>query len=593
MHVLHDLRLGVRLGAAFGLVLALLAVVALVALSSVSSLGRDVGSLGSGDDRRAMVASFDVESNAQDLAHNVVRHLYVFDGDLAAQDEIQQEVERLAGDISADLATAERLVTSDAGRAAVADAIAINERFQSLSERAVALSRTETVERDEERAGSRGTYLERIVPLLPRIEEAFEAVQAQVNAQTEAKVATAQDAAASGKRWILLVALLAVAIGAALAWLVTRSVTRPVANVGRRLTELSDGALAELDGGLRALADGDLTVPARCETEPTGSTARDELGRLARTFDEMLGRTGRAIASYEQTRASLGAMIGQVSASASSVSSSSQQMASTSEEAGRAVAEIAGAVQEVAAGAEKQVRAVETTRSSAEETERVARDATGIAERGATASAEATEAMGAVRESTEQVTAAIRSLAAKSDEIGGIVATITGIAEQTNLLALNAAIEAARAGESGRGFAVVAEEVRKLAEESQTAAGTIAGLIDQIQAETSTAVRCVDEAAGRSQAGAEVVGQAREAFERIAAAVADVTERIGHISQATNEVASVAEQSSASAEQVSASTQETSASAQEIAASAQELARTAEELERLVGRFRLEPAAAA
>ncbi len=200
--------------------------------------------------------------------------------------------------------------------------------------------------------------------------------------------------------------------------------------------------------------------------------------------------------------------------------------------------------------------------------------------------------MAAVRDSTEQVTTAIRSLADKSDEIGGIVSTIGGIAEQTNLLALNAAIEAARAGEQGRGFAVVAEEVRKLAEESQSAAGTISSLIEQIQGETSRTVELVEDAAARSQAGAEVVGTARDAFDRISDAVADVSDRIAAIAAATNDVAGVAEQSSASAEQVSASTEQTSASTQQIAASAQDLARTAEELEHLVQQFRLQAAQA-
>ena len=195
--------------------------------------------------------------------------------------------------------------------------------------------------------------------------------------------------------------------------------------------------------------------------------------------------------------------------------------------------------------------------------------------------------MSEVRESALGVSEAMATLAAKSEEIGGIVSTITGIAEQTNLLALNAAIEAARAGEQGKGFAVVAEEVRKLAEESQQAAGSIATLIAEIQEDTSRTVSVVEDGATRSQQGAQVVEQAREAFAQISERVQGVSARIAQIAESTGEVASVAEQSSASAEQVSASTQQTSASTQQIAASAQELARTAEELEQLVARFQL------
>ena len=209
--------------------------------------------------------------------------------------------------------------------------------------------------------------------------------------------------------------------------------------------------------------------------------------------------------------------------------------------------------------------------------------------------------MRGLAESAAGVTGAIESLAAKSERIGGIVDTITGIAEQTNLLALNAAIEAARAGEQGRGFAVVAEEVRKLAEESQTAAGQIAGLIGEIQRETGEVVDMVADTAARTEGGTVTVERARAAFEAIGNAVEDVSgarrrsprdqelsDDAEQMAQDVVGVATVAESASASSEQVSASTQQTSASTQEIAASAQELAAsTAGELERLVATFRL------
>jgi methyl-accepting chemotaxis protein len=213
------------------------------------------------------------------------------------------------------------------------------------------------------------------------------------------------------------------------------------------------------------------------------------------------------------------------------------------------------------------------------------------------------EAMRGVQTASHEVSDAIRSLDKKSSQIGGIVDTITAIAEQTNLLALNAAIEAARAGEQGRGFAVVAEEVRKLAEESRTAAGSIAELISEIRSETERAVVVVDRGAKQTDEGADTVGEAREAFQQIRSNVEMMTSRIEQIAESSTQivesalrmqesvgsVASVAEQSSASTEEVSAATEQTSASTQQIASSAQELSSTADELTHLVAQFTLAP----
>jgi Methyl-accepting chemotaxis protein (MCP) signalling domain len=122
------------------------------------------------------------------------------------------------------------------------------------------------------------------------------------------------------------------------------------------------------------------------------------------------------------------------------------------------------------------------------------------------------------------------------------VIALPAIAEHggDHLLALNAAIEAARAGEQGRGFAVVAEEVRKPAEESSQAAASIAALIGEIQDETKRAVEVVELGGRRTDEGAGIVEQAREAFDVIDEHVQEMSGRVSQIAASAQTLAATA-----------------------------------------------------
>jgi methyl-accepting chemotaxis protein len=408
-----------------------------------------------------------------------------------------------------------------------------------------------------------------------------------LNARADA--AGRQSSATASLVSTVLIALVIVGtlLGVGVAVVFSRYLVRSVGRLTAGLRQLDADDLSQLTAGLQAVADGDLTREATTSTMPLPARTADELGRLEVTFNEMLAKARHGVESYNTMRARLADMIGQITRGSVTVSAASQEMASTSEETSRAVGEIAAAVTNVASGAEQQVRLLEQTRQVTDESGATAQQAHEAAQHGVATVEKADQAMSAVRESSSAIADTIHALAGKSEQIGGIVQTITGISEQTNLLALNAAIEAARAGEQGRGFAVVAEEVRKLAEESQQAAATIAGIIREIQDETERAVSVVEDGNQRTEEGAAVVSQARTAFQAIGSSVDDIRAKVAAIIDATGEVAAVAESSSASTEQVSASTEQTSASAQQIAASAQELAKTAEGLEALVSQFRI------
>ncbi len=446
----------------------------------------------------------------------------------------------------------------------------------------------------------------------------FDAMGSAITARAAAITAAVGTSVSNATTLVLIIAGIGIVMAILITALVMRSITRP---------------LAAVTGAAERIAQGDVDVRV-----PT--YGEDEIGRMARAFQSSIDYLQRMTAAareiargnlavevapqsgadalghaFAEMRRRIAEMLGEISRSSQTVGASSEQMAHTGAQAGMAVAEISDAVSSVAQGAETQVRSLHRAReltaevtsatgasaADAEQTTKAVSETRALAKEGGEAVTRATEAMRSVQASSREISDTIRELGTMSDRIGGIVDTITAIAEQTNLLALNAAIEAARAGDQGRGFAVVAEEVRKLAEESQTAAASIGTLIDQMQTGTTRAVEVVTDGSERAELGARTVQEARDAFVRIEAGVENMSDRVERITAAVSQIAAagarvhenieevltVAEQSSASAEQVSATSQETSAATQQIAASAVELKQTAEQLHGLVGQFAL------
>lgn len=333
-------------------------------------------------------------------------------------------------------------------------------------------------------------------------------------------------------------------------------------------------------------------------TEP--SQRRDELGDLQRALYYMTMK--------------IGDLLKEVSKTTEQMAAASQQLNSSSMESANAATSVAQSVADAAAVVVQQQTAVtngtdsvasisQSVKSISQETEEVSQEADQAAkkaEAGNLVVEKSVNQIHSVEEKVRTTAQLVDELGARSQEIGAIVDTISDLAGQTNLLALNAAIEAARAGEQGRGFAVVAEEVRKLAEQSATAAQQIADLIGRIQDDTSKAVASMDSGRQAVVQGAESVEGLRQVFEEInglvinvAGKIESMSDSIQHVAGQSSEITNHMEQIDTGAakvadnmQSISAATEEQSASAQEIASASDSLARQAQDVQENLQKFK-------
>ncbi|MBS4032399.1 MAG: hypothetical protein KGZ63_13405 [Clostridiales bacterium] len=244
------------------------------------------------------------------------------------------------------------------------------------------------------------------------------------------------------------------------------------------------------------------------------------------------------------------------------------------------------AVESVSASLEEVVASTNQFSSNTQEMSASSQEMAELSNQVATSAAEGSAAvdnailqMQEINTMVEGLRNVIGALDKRSQDIGNIVGLITDVAEQTNLLALNAAIEAARAGEQGRGFAVVAEEVRKLAEQSRTAAEEIRKLVRETQEESSCAVTSMEKGVETVRSSSDVVLASGVTFREIVKNVNSIVQKIEVVTSSAQEV-------SAGSEEIAASTEEQSSVMEEINASAEELRANADALIKELNRFK-------
>ena len=329
-------------------------------------------------------------------------------------------------------------------------------------------------------------------------------------------------------------------------------------------------------------------------------------------MDNEIGAMGRAVLSMKKN---IRSMMGTVVVSAEQVAAASEQLTASADQSANAIHLVADSIVNVAGACTEQFTAVEeaTTQTdklaeNMEHFKNTLDDATSrihatntAAKEGETNVGKAVNQMQLIESSVSESARVISELGEESDKIGKIVDAISGIAEQTNLLALNAAIEAARAGEHGRGFAVVADEVRKLAEQSQTSAHEISELIGSIQEKSQNAVKAMQSGVERVQSGTEAVDNARKTFREIADMVMKVNDNSGKmeeivdklsdssgvIAKSVDKINEKSRDVARESETVSASSEEQTATMHEIADASKSLATMAQDMQSALSQFKI------
>jgi methyl-accepting chemotaxis protein len=492
----NNLKIGVRLGAGFGILIFMMLCMALVSINRFGELAEINDRIIERDWVKAEAANV-INATTRANARRTMELVIASNPEQIGT--IKQSIEANKKTIAQALETLEKLIYLPEGKTLVAKLKEARGKYvasfikvaklvdEGKREDAIALLNTETL------------------PALDALQEPITGLNDLQKKIVVGSSAELKSKTSSARTLMSALAGMGLLVGVAFSYWLTVAITKPI---------------KEAVHMARAVASGDLSTQVAIHS-------KDEVGQLLTALQDM--------------NDSLVNIVKQVRSGADSMATATSEIAAGNMDLSSRTEEQASALEQTAASMEELAETVKQNFDKGRHANELADSAAEVAVRG-----------GAV---VEKVVHTMEAINTSSNKIADIIGLIDGIAFQTNILALNAAVEAARAGEQGRGFAVVASEVRSLAGRSASAAKEIKDLIGASVTNVSEGCKLVEQAGSTMDEIVVSVRRVADLMREVTLASQDQSSGIDQVNQAVGQMDQVTQQNAALVEEAAAAAQ--------------------------------------